>query len=183
MHELALIEGAIEAVSARLGQRRVTRVRLRAGPLAAVLPDAMRFCFDVCTRGTTLELELPIACSYDLDLASARYLHAQGEGEVPLRFLFRGTLFGEGPGGLEVTFLPWDREAAFALPIATWRAAMDALFPGQGWLRLRRDLLDALLAREARRALPTWDAVVADLLRSARDDDEPARPSREEDPR
>lgn len=80
-------------------------------------------------------------------------------------------------------FLPWDREAAFALPIATWRAAMDAFFPGQGWLRLRRDLLDGLLARKARRALPTWDAVVADLPRSARDDDEPARPSREEDPR
>ena len=31
------------------------RVRLEIGQLAAVMPDAMRFCFDVCARNTVLE--------------------------------------------------------------------------------------------------------------------------------
>jgi hydrogenase nickel incorporation protein HypA/HybF len=30
-------------------------VRLRVGRDACVSPDALRFCFDVCTRGTPLE--------------------------------------------------------------------------------------------------------------------------------
>jgi len=55
MHELALIESVVEQVSMRVGDRRVARVRLRVGTLAAVLPDAMRFCFDVVTKETLLE--------------------------------------------------------------------------------------------------------------------------------
>ena len=31
------------------------RVTLEIGKLSAVMPDAVRFCFDVCAAGTTLE--------------------------------------------------------------------------------------------------------------------------------
>ncbi len=55
MHELALTESIVDAITERVGDARVVTVRLRVGRLAAVLPDALRFCFDVCTRGTTLE--------------------------------------------------------------------------------------------------------------------------------
>jgi hydrogenase nickel incorporation protein HypA/HybF len=55
VHELTLTENVVQAVTARLGTKRVVRVRLEIGRLMAVLPDAMRFCFDVCTRGTSLE--------------------------------------------------------------------------------------------------------------------------------
>ena len=34
---------------------RVTSVRLQIGAGAGVVVDALRFCFDVCTRGTPLE--------------------------------------------------------------------------------------------------------------------------------
>ncbi len=34
---------------------RVNRVTLEIGRLTCVLPDALRFCFDVCTEGTSLE--------------------------------------------------------------------------------------------------------------------------------
>lgn len=39
----------------RLGERRVVRVRIVVGRLMAVVPEAMRFCFDVCASGTTLD--------------------------------------------------------------------------------------------------------------------------------
>jgi hydrogenase nickel incorporation protein HypA/HybF len=55
MHELALTDGVVQMVRERVGERRVTRVRLRVGKLVAIVPDAVRFCFDVCSRGTSLE--------------------------------------------------------------------------------------------------------------------------------
>jgi hypothetical protein len=110
------------------------------------------------------EFEMLVGCTYDLDLASTKYLHALRGGVVPLTFLFRGSVFTEGEHGLAVSMLPWDREASFDLPVETWRGAMDAFFPDQGWLRLRRDVLDALLAYKARHAHATWEAVMRELL-------------------
>ena len=54
MHELALMESVVSAITERLGETRVTRVRLEVGQWAAVFPDALRFSFDVCTEGTSL---------------------------------------------------------------------------------------------------------------------------------
>jgi len=55
MHELALTQDLVDLVSERCAGSRVTRVVLEIGRLSAVLPDAMRFCFDVCTEGTVAE--------------------------------------------------------------------------------------------------------------------------------
>lgn len=55
MHELALAESILEAITERVGDARVVTVRLRVGRLAAVVPDALRFCFDLCAQGTSLE--------------------------------------------------------------------------------------------------------------------------------
>ena len=43
MHELALTESMVAAITERLGDARVLRVRLEVGRLTAVLPDALRF--------------------------------------------------------------------------------------------------------------------------------------------
>lgn len=112
------------------------------------------------------EIELVVPCSYDLYIASSKYLHAIRGGPAPLQFLFRGTVFTEVESGFDVSMIPWDRQAAFDLPAETWRAAMDAYFPDQGWLRLHRDVIDSLIEFKAARALPSWDAVVRDLLAS-----------------
>lgn len=115
------------------------------------------------------EIEVPIACSYDLEVSAAKYFHALVEGEVVVRLLFRGTVFARGDGGaLQLTQLSWDREALWRLPVRLWREAIDAHFPGGGWLRLRRDTLDALMRWKAERALPSWDGVVETLLTEAR---------------
>ncbi|MDX6297027.1 MAG: hydrogenase nickel incorporation protein HypA/HybF [Nocardioidaceae bacterium] len=55
MHELAITESVVDAVLERTGDRQVTTVRLKIGRLAGVVPDAMRFCFDLVTAGTSLE--------------------------------------------------------------------------------------------------------------------------------
>lgn len=55
MHELSITRNVVAIVAERAGSARVTRVRLEIGALTAVIPDALRFCFDVCSHGTVLE--------------------------------------------------------------------------------------------------------------------------------
>jgi hydrogenase nickel incorporation protein HypA/HybF len=55
MHELAITQSVVEAVVERVGERRVTRVRLSIGRLSGVVVDSVRFCFDLVAEGTTLE--------------------------------------------------------------------------------------------------------------------------------
>jgi hydrogenase nickel incorporation protein HypA/HybF len=55
VHELALAESVVRQITERLGDARVVRVRLEIGQLAAVMPDALRFSFEVCTDGTQLQ--------------------------------------------------------------------------------------------------------------------------------
>ena len=55
MHEMSLCEsliGVIEDQATVHDYRRVSRVRLEVGTLACVEPEALRFCFDLVTRGT-----------------------------------------------------------------------------------------------------------------------------------
>lgn len=55
MHELGLTQEIVALVSERTQGARVIRVVLEIGKLSAVLPDAIRFCFDLCCEGTSLE--------------------------------------------------------------------------------------------------------------------------------
>jgi hydrogenase nickel incorporation protein HypA/HybF len=54
MHELSLTQAVVDAVAERLGDTRVTCVRLEIGKLSGVVVDSIRFCFDMVTEGTTL---------------------------------------------------------------------------------------------------------------------------------
>lgn len=55
MHELSIAESVVEAVLERTGNLPVTTVRLRVGRLCGVVPDALRFCFELATEGTPLQ--------------------------------------------------------------------------------------------------------------------------------
>jgi hypothetical protein len=118
------------------------------------------------TGSTTFPLVVPL--TYDLDIASTKYLHALDDGEVPLLLLFSGTVFWGSPGAVQVAMVPWHEEATVRLPVAVWRAAMDAHFPESGWVRLRRETLEALRAYRSERVLPTWDDAVERLLKEGR---------------
>jgi len=68
MHELAITEGVIAAVTERLPDARITCVKLEIGAMSGVVADSVRFCFDLVTEGTALEgasleiVEPPAAC-------------------------------------------------------------------------------------------------------------------------
>ncbi len=54
MHELSITRNIVAIVAEHASGRRVTRVRLLLGELSAVMPDAIRFCFDLCIADTPL---------------------------------------------------------------------------------------------------------------------------------
>lgn len=64
MHEMSIVNSVLEAVrveAARHPACHPSKVGLRIGELAAVDPEALRFCFEALTRETDLEsLELEI---------------------------------------------------------------------------------------------------------------------------
>jgi hydrogenase nickel incorporation protein HypA/HybF len=55
MHELSITRNIVAIVSERANGAKVARVTLEVGKLSAVIPDAIRFCFDVVAQGTVLE--------------------------------------------------------------------------------------------------------------------------------
>lgn len=55
MHELGITQNIVAIVSERAGDQKVCRVKLEIGKLSAIVPEAIRFCFDLCAEGTVLE--------------------------------------------------------------------------------------------------------------------------------
>lgn len=55
MHELGITRSVVAICSEQARGAPVRRVTLEIGKLSAVLPDSVRFCFDICARGTLLE--------------------------------------------------------------------------------------------------------------------------------
>jgi hypothetical protein len=114
------------------------------------------------------EIELPVTCTYDLEVAASKYFNALEDGEVPLEFLFSGTVFYAGADGrLQVGRIGWDKDADYRLPVAAWREMIDRYFPDSAWLRLRRGSFDRLSAYKARHTLLTWEETVDRLLGEA----------------
>jgi hypothetical protein len=109
--------------------------------------------------------DLRVPCSYDLDVAAARYFDALGDGDVPLELLFSGTVFYSAPDGrLQAARIPWELEAEYRLPVRVWRETLERHFPGTAWVRLPKRSFDRLCAYKARHALASWDDVVDRLL-------------------
>ena len=55
MHELSITEGVIDGICEAVPEGQVSLVTLEIGRLSGVVPDSVRFCFDLCARGTRLE--------------------------------------------------------------------------------------------------------------------------------
>lgn len=111
-------------------------------------------------------VDLPVTCTYDFEVISAKYLNALEGGTIPLEFLFSGTVFYAGTMGLQVARIPWDKEARFNLPVCVWRYMIEYYFPNSAWLRLRKDVFDQLYNYKARNGFPTWEATLEDLFRT-----------------
>jgi hypothetical protein len=108
----------------------------------------------------------------------SQYFYALEDGEVPLCLLFSGTIFSaeEDGGPLQICPIPWEKEAAFRLPVGVWKAMMDLYYPNTAWLCLRRDVFDRLYLYKSRLGLPTWERAMERLLdeRLTNDGENPA---------
>lgn len=115
------------------------------------------------TGETCVDLQVP--CTFDFNVAATKYFHGVGTGDIPLCFLFSGTVFySRGDGAPQVAPISWSKEARFRLPVDVWREMMDIYYPNTAWLCMRRDVFDWLYQYKVRKGIPTWEAALEQLL-------------------
>ena len=114
-------------------------------------------------RGST-EVDVAVPCTYDFDVAAAKYMNGLSDGVIPLSFLFSGTVIARGATGYAVSQVPWHKESTYPLPVAVWRELMETYFPGTAWIRVHRDTFDRLAARRTEGGYATWDAMFDALI-------------------
>ncbi|KAA9038577.1 hypothetical protein FW778_13545 [Ginsengibacter hankyongi] len=118
------------------------------------------------TGTTTVEVAIP--CSEDQALAAGKYFHAVSDGHVPLAFLFSGTLFYKDiNGNLQVSLIPWEKEATHKMPAYLWQEMMDIYFPDSRWLRVKKDTYDRLVTYKSKSVFPTLETAFESLVDKA----------------
>lgn len=79
MHEMGITQSIVAIVAEQAAGRKVRRVTLEIGKLSPIMPDAIRFCFDVVAQGSALDgaaldiIEIPgkarcLACGDEIAL-------------------------------------------------------------------------------------------------------------------
>jgi hypothetical protein len=113
----------------------------------------------------SIVVDLPVACTFDFNVAAAKYFAGLDDGEVPLNLMFSGTIFYEpANAGLQIEQIPWDREAKYRLPVRVWKEMIDIYYPNSAWLCLRRDVFEKLSQYKMDRGIPTWEETIERLL-------------------
>jgi Family of unknown function (DUF6084) len=111
------------------------------------------------------QVELLVPCTFDFNVAATKYFYGLDAGEVPVDLLFSGTIFFAGADDqLQMTRIPWTKEARYRLPVAVWKEMMDLYYPNHAWLCLERDAFERLYDYKRRRGLPTWERTIEELL-------------------
>lgn len=142
------------------------------GPRERWATTQRTFLWQHCTAmvpafsGST-EIGLALECTYDFEVAAAKYLHALRDGGVPLQFLFSGTVFMAGQRGFSVQQVSWDCEDHYDMPVSAWRDLISLHYPNAGWVRLSHDTVAALTAYKSERALLSIEDAVTTLLGAA----------------
>jgi hypothetical protein len=123
--------------------------------------------------GSTI-VDLPVPCIYDFEVVSTKYFNALEEGEIPLTFLFSGTIFYQGEAGnLQIGQISWSKEASYRLPVALWKEVIDTHFPNSAWIRMQKDVFDQLYQYKITHGLITWEDVLTRLLRASGEEVQP----------
>ena len=108
---------------------------------------------------------LAVPCTFDFNVAATKYFYALEDGEVPLLFLFSGTIFYAAPDGrLQIQKISWEKECTWRMPIARWQELMEHHYPDSAWIAMRRDVFDQLYEFKRRKGLSSWDEVFERLL-------------------
>lgn len=115
--------------------------------------------------GTTAIADLHVPCTFDFNVAATKYFEGLTDGDIPLNFMFSGTVFYALPDNtLQVSPISWELEARFKLPVKVWREMMDTYYPNNVWLNLRRDVFERLYRYKMQRGIPTWEQALEEVL-------------------
>jgi hypothetical protein len=115
--------------------------------------------------GNTTTVDLPVPCTFDFNVASTKYFEGLEGGDIPLVFLFSGTVFYALPDGtLQVAPISWEQEAKFKLPQQQWSEMMRAYYPNNVWLALRRDVFERLYRYKMENGIPSWEEALENML-------------------
>ncbi len=109
-------------------------------------------------------VDLPLSCTFDFNIAMTKYTYGLESGELPISFLFSGTVFYRGDVGLQIAQIPWDREARYQLPVQVWKEMMNSYYTNSAWLCVPRDIFDQLFDFKGRNGIPTWEQLFERLL-------------------
>jgi Family of unknown function (DUF6084) len=119
-------------------------------------------------------VELPVPCSFDFNVAATKYFFGLEEGEVPLVFLFSGTIFYRDAGGfLQMDLISWSKEASFRLPVRIWQELMDFYYPNTVWLRIDREVFDEIYRYKREKGLTGWNETLRALITRQREESLP----------
>ncbi len=111
---------------------------------------------------------LTVPCTFDLNVGTAKYFHGIADGEIPLTFLFSGSVFYKsGEGAFQVGPISWNSEARFRMPVDLWRSAIDLHYPNAAHLTLRRDVFEDLYRFKISKGLATFDEAIQNMLTMA----------------
>jgi hypothetical protein len=110
-------------------------------------------------------VNLPVNCTFDFNIAATKYFAGLEGGDIPLLFLFSGTIFYQNEfGTLQISQISWNKESNFKLPASIWHKMMEAYYPNSNWLRLERETFERLLAFKTKNGIPTWEQTLDKLL-------------------
>jgi hypothetical protein len=110
-------------------------------------------------------VKLPVPCNFDFNIAATKYFHGIQGGDIPLIFLFSGSVFyRDASDNLQIGQIAWTKESSYRLPVQVWRAMMDHYYPQTAWLCLRRDAFEQLYRYKRARALPSFETALTELL-------------------
>lgn len=119
---------------------------------------------NVPTFAQETTIDLPVPCSYDFNAAATKYFGGLEQGEVPLCFLFSGTVFYQDGGALRITQISWEEEASLRLPVKAWRDLMELYYPNTIWLGISKDVYEQVNDYKRRCSAVSWEQALEKLL-------------------
>ena len=117
-------------------------------------------------KSAIVDIAIPV-CE-DHITAAGKYFFTVKKGEIPLAFLFSGTLFFAGPeGGVQITQVPWHKEASYRMPADLWNQMMEIYFPGSRWVKLSSETFNRIYQYKARNNFTSLEECVEWLLKES----------------
>lgn len=115
--------------------------------------------------GASTSVDMQVPCTFDFNVAATKYFAGLAEGDIPLLFLFSGTVFYaplESP--LQVAPISWEQEARYKFPVNIWRKMMNDYYPNSVWISLHKDTFDRLYRYKMLHGLLDWEQALDRML-------------------